>query len=257
MRFTSLTLILFPLLVLVSASPVAKRNGQPQITIVNNEPRTVCLQVETGADSPSRDPPTTKCDGIDGISVPAGQTTVFRPGPLWHGAITPYTRTGARGTRFELNFQPDVTWYDADMELGMSGATLGPSDKQPAIDGRPSLVGELDPLAKANAAWAREKDWGYKAVLWQFPQYISVSEDKSRLTYVYMDKGAPDVVRIFFQLTAAFNAYVYKGSVAQDGNPNAKVHVEGVYAEMERAADDQTRKVDNKDDMTITIFRWG
>ncbi|KAL8807251.1 MAG: hypothetical protein Q9200_004727 [Gallowayella weberi] len=109
-------------------------------------------------------------------------------------------------------------------------------------------MGEPDPLAKANAAWAREKDLGYKWLLWESPQYIRVSEDKMRLTYVHMDQNAPTWVRAFFQLKAGFNAYVH---------PEPDLQRTGLDLALQQAADDKARKWDGYAAMTITIFYWG
>ncbi|KAL8733499.1 MAG: hypothetical protein Q9166_002126 [cf. Caloplaca sp. 2 TL-2023] len=257
MRFTLVTFIFSSLLGLVTAGPVVTRAG-PEVKIINNEPRTLCLKVETGI---GWFPTTTVCGGAPGINVAAGTTSFFHPSGNWAGAITPITRTGALGTRLELNFgktginqqgvQQPVTWYDADMELGMSGVTLGPSDGRKQSNGRDSLAGELDPLAKANAAWMQEKDWGFKSALWNFPQYVSASPDKRRLTYVYMDKGAPEIVRVFFQLTAKFNAYIVPGSVP------GVYHIPGSLGHrLAATADDKSWQVFTQA-MTITVFRWG
>ncbi|KAL8679989.1 MAG: hypothetical protein Q9224_006985 [Gallowayella concinna] len=253
MRFISITLINSAFVALVAAGPIAKRNSAPEIKIVNQEPRTVCLKVETGGGS---FPTTTTCGGLPGINVAAGSTALFHPSQQWSGALTPITRTGALGTRIELNYMTGQTWYNADMEHGMSGVTIGPSDGRPGPDGRPSLMGELDPLAKANAAWAREKDWGYKSLLWQSSQHIRVSDDKMRLTYVYMNDYAPPWVREFFQLKAQFNAYLHPGTVMIPGT-NQKIQRTGLDQALQTAADGQARKVDNYASMTITIFYWG
>ncbi|KAL8798334.1 MAG: hypothetical protein Q9182_006740 [Xanthomendoza sp. 2 TL-2023] len=252
MRSISITLVLSAVLGLVTGGPIARRNSDPEIKIVNQKRRTVCLKVETGGGS---FPTTATCGGLPGINVTARSTTLFHPSQGWHGALTPFTKTGALGTRLEFNYMPEQTWYNADMEHGMSGVTVGPSDGRLGPDGRPSLMGERDPLAKANAAWAREKDWGYKWLLWQSPPYIHVSEDKMRLTYVYMDRNASIWVREFFQLKAEFNAYVHPGTVMDPDNQ--KLQRIGVDLALQQAADDKARKVDGYAAMTIEIFDRG
>ncbi|KAL9596922.1 MAG: hypothetical protein Q9219_005485 [cf. Caloplaca sp. 3 TL-2023] len=184
-------------------------------------PSPLCLHLETSTGS---FPPTTLCPGsssLPGISVPAHGTQTFHPSPGWNGALTPLVTQNQKnnipGTRLEINFAPDGrTWYDADMELGMSGATLGPINHKRRL-GAPtssssssSLAGEPDPLAKANEAWLRSAK---RSELLKYPKYIAADKDGKKLLSVYCDKDAPAVVREFFQLEAGFLAYLGPGSV--------------------------------------------
>ncbi|KAL8732334.1 MAG: hypothetical protein Q9181_003991 [Wetmoreana brouardii] len=240
MHLTFLTLIL------ASALP-ALVSANPTISIHNTKPYTLCLEVET---SGGWFPTSTVCGGAPGINVAPMRTSSFSPSSNWNGAITPI-RNGVLGTRFEINFSdashPGSTWYDADMELGMSGATLGPSDGRKRINGGqrlPSLAGEQDPLAKANAAWARETN---KAALLANPKYLAANSN-GRLTRVYHDKGAPEAVQAFFQLEADFNAYMGPGSEL------GKTPVAGTLREkLNKVADQKAWFVDTQQ-MTIAIF---
>ncbi|KAL9008810.1 MAG: hypothetical protein Q9173_006102 [Seirophora scorigena] len=163
------------------------------------------------------------CAGHPGFTVPARSTTSFTPSADFNGALTPITN-GILGTRFEINMAvgcadpartPNChiplggTFYDASMEMGVSAATLGPRDNRRLPDGRPSLAGEQDPLAKANAAWLRSP---HRWELLRYPRYL-VAHRGERLVWVYSDKDAPFVVRTFFQLEAGFQAYMAPGSV--------------------------------------------
>ena len=115
------------------------------------------------------------------------------------------------GTRHEVNFRGSPTWYNADMEYGMSNSTLGPTDGSMRIDGGDALAGEQDCLAKANAAWG-DVDENTKAALLSTPYINGTSE--GNLTAVSMGHSAPLKVVEFFQMTAEFNSYVCAGSVA-------------------------------------------
>ena len=92
----------------------------------------------------------------------------------------------------------------------MSDGTLGPTSHQPLTNGQASLSGEQDCLAKANAAWPSATN---KADLLAYPDYLKQGKH-GKLTYVYMDKNAPQVVIDFFQVQADFTAYIDAGSVA-------------------------------------------
>ncbi|KAI4247999.1 MAG: hypothetical protein LQ352_006019 [Teloschistes flavicans] len=215
-------------------------NANPVITIHNTRTNTLCLKVENSGGS---FPTTTVCGGAPGINVAPMLTSNFYPSGDWNGAITP-VQNGILGTRFEINFsQAGTTWYDADMEMGMSGATLGPSDNRKRPNGASSLAGEQDPLAKANAAWAHI---GNQAALLANPNYLTASN--GHLTHVSMDKAAPDVVQAFFQLDAGFNAYIGAGS------ESGKTAAAGTLREqMNRAADEKSWAV-NTQAMTITVY---
>ncbi|KAL8794516.1 MAG: hypothetical protein Q9182_007621 [Xanthomendoza sp. 2 TL-2023] len=236
MRFTFTTLA-FCSLVLPFAS------ADPTLTIHNTKTRVICLKVETGA---GYFPTSTVCGGAPGIKLAPMKTSTFHPSNDWIGAITPMFKSGP-GTRFEINFsQPDSTWYNADMEMGMSGGTLGPSDNRKRPNGLPSLAGEQDPLAKANAAWAHVSDKA--AFAGKYPQYMAMSSNQARLTRVYMDKKAPREVAIFFQLTAKFNAYITAGSI--EGVERKAGSLEKM---LEVAADMHSWFVDTQE-MTMTIY---
>ncbi|KAL8858675.1 MAG: hypothetical protein Q9178_004763 [Gyalolechia marmorata] len=233
MHFTYTILSLPTLLALTIAGPV--------LTVHNTKTRTICLKVETSSGS---FPTTTVCGGAPGINVAPMKTSAFYPSDKWNGAISDFTAARGPGTRLEINFsEPGRTWYDADMEFGISSATLGPTDHRKQSNGRASLAGEQDPLAKANAAWAVEKNR-----VNGFPKYLTPSKDGKRLVNVYMDKNAPRAVQTFFQLTAGFQAYLVPGSVG--GVQRKKGSVEKM---LEVAADQKAWKVDTQA-MRITIF---
>lgn len=166
-------------------------------------------------------PSTTTCGpSSSGIAVPAGAQTTVPLDPSFNGALTAWTGDGnrIRGARYELNFaaSPASTWYDADYQLGMSDGTVGPLDRRPLLNGRPSLTGEPDTLAKANAAWPHADD---QAALLAYPDYIREGDGGGKLSFVYCDAQAPQVVIDFFQVTAEFEAYVDTGSVAGVSRP--------------------------------------
>lgn len=155
---------------------------------------------------------------MTGVSVPAGTKTTVPLDGSFNGALTAWigkdNNNKIRGARYEINFAVSATstWYDADYQLGMSDGTLGPLDNRPLLNGHPSLTGEPDTLAKANAAWPHTDN---KAALLAYPQYIKGDGGAGgKLSFVYCDAQAPQVVIDFFQVTADFDAYVDAGSVA-------------------------------------------
>lgn len=154
-------------------------------------------------------PNTTYCYLNDGILISAGQITVI-PLSSFVGALTAWI-DGIRGARYEINFdsKDGSTWYDVDYQLGMSDTTFGPLDGRLTARGEPSLAGEPDTLAKANAAWSQTEN---KADLIEHPYFVQQGPD-GKLNHVYCDAGAPDEVIHFFQVTAQFTAYVHCGSV--------------------------------------------
>ncbi|KAL8657087.1 MAG: hypothetical protein Q9226_002262 [Calogaya cf. arnoldii] len=229
MHFTSFILSMTPLLALTLAGPVVR--------VHNTKMNTICLKVETSKNY-GWFPTTTTCGGSPGIWVNARQTTVFHPSEGWNGAISDFTNAGTPGTRLEINFsKPGQTWYNADMEFGISSATLGPTDHRPKWEGlgrKNSLVGEQNPLAKANAAWAD----GTNRVLAPYAKkYLTPSKDGNKL---------PPLQK-FFQLVAHFHAYMNPGSVVGQ-NPKGKVK------KLKEVADNASGKVDGTQDMTITIY---
>lgn len=176
----------------------------PVITIINTSSKNKAYDVETSSVAgPSAFHSCTGC-----ITVGAGKTVKFHPGP-WNGALT---ANNHKGTRHEFNFMSPqgTTWFDDDMESGMSDETLGPSDNRKKIGSSESAVtGEQDTLAKANAAWS-STDPGKKQALLN-TGYLA--GDKNRLTMVRMDKQAPSLVVDWLQIDADFNAYIGPGSV--------------------------------------------
>ncbi|KAL8950476.1 MAG: hypothetical protein Q9222_003491 [Ikaeria aurantiellina] len=216
----------------------------PTLRIHNTHTTPICFHLETSSGS---FPTTTVCPGgLPGITVPASHTSVFHPSEAWNGALTPIS--GGAGTRFEINFSADQanTWYDADMEMGISAGTLGPTDHRARSNGQSSLAGEQDPLGKANAAFAH-LDAGKKAALLKSPKYVQADASKARLTHVSNDKAAPEAVRVFFQLDAGFMAYMGAGSVAGK-TPGSKEE-----KEMVKAQDSKSWVVGSRD-MTVTLF---
>lgn len=188
-------------------------NDDPMITIINlsNKPHAYDIEKD------SQSPPGTfeSCTGC--IRVPARTTVHFHPGRLFNGAMT---ANHHRGTRHELNFQavPGECWYDDDMERGMSAETLGPTDHRRQPNGSSSLVGEADPLAKANAAW-QDSPAGTQQSLLNSGYFQGAVG--GRLTHVSIDQQAgPDVIA-WLQIDAAFDAYIATGSVAGHGQTAA------------------------------------
>ncbi|KAI4153003.1 MAG: hypothetical protein L6R39_001697 [Caloplaca ligustica] len=195
--------------------------GDPLINIINTSPTsTHVYKVEGNSDNPST------AYGAGSASLPMatvlpGQTVRFQVGPGFIGA---FTGLSGAGTRFELNFRSDSpndykTWYNSDMEFGMSNTTLGPTDGKPQINGHDSLAGEQDCLAKANAAWGSLDEGAQQHLLDTGYLDGSTGEDGA-LTAVHMDKQAGDKVVEFFQNTALMNSYVNPGSVA--GKPSGR-----------------------------------
>ena len=198
---------------LVFASSVAGDGGvsnfgpsDPLITFVNSADSDQVYQIQGNADNPATAYGSGKSP-LPPFTVPAGQTIDFHPGVGFVGA---FSADNGQGTRHEVNFRSSPTWYNADMQFGMSNSTLGPTDGSKRIDGGNSLAGEQDCLAKANAAWA-DVDAGTQSSLLStgFLQGSSAG-----LSMVSMGTSAPLSVVKFFQMTADFNAYVDAGSVA-------------------------------------------
>lgn len=159
-------------------------------------------------------PTTTTCGPSTGISVPAGAKTTVPLDGSFNGALTAWTGQDnkIRGARYEVNFAVSATstWYDADYQLGMSDGTIGPLDNRKLLNGQPSLTGEADTLAKANAAWPPPE----AAALLAHPEYFKQEGGSGKLSFVYCDANAPQAVIDFFQVTAEFDAYIDAGSVA-------------------------------------------
>ena len=210
--------------------------ADPAITIQNSSPSDICYKVEFTSGSFQT---TTNCDSSPGFIVSAGQTMIVHPGADFNGAITAILNNNIKGARHELNFASPLdgtsgTWYDVDYQLGMSDSTLGPADGQARNlndQQLPSLSGESDTLAKANAAWPQTSN---QAQLLAFPNYIQQGSN-GQLTFVYMDSNAPAEVVEFFQLTANFTAYCGPGSVAGVAVPTGTVQSDMVGAADEKS----------------------
>ena len=180
------------------------------ITFQNSGEQQICYKVELSSGTFPIQRGVT-CDSSPGLRINAGQHLKVTPSPDFNGAITAITN-GIKGGRYEINFaaMPGSTWYDVDFQLGMSNGTLVPTSHQPLTNGHPSLSGEQDCLAKANAAWPSTTN---KTDLLANSDYLRQGPD-GKLTYVYMDTHAPQVVIDFFQVQAGFTAYIDAGSVA-------------------------------------------
>ena len=184
----------------------SKARYTPQISKTDSE--IIIQMVET---SSGTFPSTTTCGLGNGIPLNTGETTTVDLAATFNGALTAWINN-IRGARYEVNFAATAgsTWYDTDYQLGMSDGTLGPSDNQTLADGRSSLSGEPNTLAKANAAWPSTPN---QAALLAYPDYLRQGPGGA-LTFVYCDSSALQAVIDFFQVTAAFRAYVDAGSVA-------------------------------------------
>lgn len=189
--------------------------GSPVINLINTSPtETHVYKVEGNADNP----PTAYGAGQGGLpaaTVLPGQTVKFNLGQGFTGALT---AKNGEGSRFEVNFRGASagdykTWYNSDMQFGMSDTTLGPTHGDKQINGKPSLAGEQDCLAKANSAWP-SVDVATQQALLDTGYLEGTTGAKGVLTSVHMDKQADESVVDFFQNTAQFNSYVHSGSVA-------------------------------------------
>ena len=219
----------------------------PVINIQNNGSTWICYKVEFT----SGYFPTPSCDSSPGFTVNPGETIVIHPGSGFNGAITAIINN-VKGARHEINFAAPLnvmegTWYDVDYQLGMSDSTLGPADGQPRnVNGHqlPSVSGEQNTLAKANAAWPKTTN---KAQLLVSSYYLQQGSN-GELTHVYMDANAPADVVQFFQLTASFTAYIGAGSVA-----GVSVAPNTVQSDMVQTADEKSWFV-NTQAMVITAY---
>ena len=216
------------------------------ITFQNVSPHPICYTVELSSGS---FPSTSTCGSGSGISVPAGQTTRVPLAPSFNGALTAWTTTFndnnnvKRGARYEINFAASPggsTWYDADYQLGMSDGTISALDRRPLPNGHSSVSGEADTLAKANAAWPHTEN---KDALLAYPDYLKQGDD-GKLEFVYCDARAPQVVIDFFQVTAAFDAYIDAGSV-EGVSPSA------ADAEAVKMADVKSLEVETQDMLIV------
>ena len=218
------------------------------ITFQNASPNPICYTVELSSGS---FPSTTTCGLGSGISVPAGQKTRIPLDASFNGALTAWTTTTTnnndkdvkRGARYEVNFAASPsgsTWYDADYQLGMSDGTISALDNRKLSNGQPSVSGEADTLAKANAAWPHTDN---KPALLAYPDYLKQGGD-GKLAFVYCDAQAPQVVIDFFQVTAEFDAYIDAGSV-KGVTPSA------ADAEAVKMADGKSLEVDTQDMLIV------
>ncbi|KAL8653757.1 MAG: hypothetical protein Q9210_001909 [Variospora velana] len=188
--------------------------GDPLVNIKNTSPtKTHVYKVEGNADNP----PSAYGAGSGSLpmaTVLPGQTVQFYPGKGFIGA---FTGLSGAGTRFEVNFRGDSpggykTWYNSDMEFGMSDTTLGPAHGDKQINGLDSLAGEQDCLAKANSAWGTLDEATQQQLLDTGYLEGSVGSNGA-LTAVRMDKQAGENVVRFFQNVAEMNSYIHPGSV--------------------------------------------
>lgn len=229
------------------AAPVVRRSDQgvanfgdsdPLITFNNTAGQDRVYMIQGNADNPSN------AYGagmrfVPSLTVPAGTIVQFHPGTGFAGA---FSGMDGSGTRHEVNFRdPSITWYNADMEFGMSNSTFGTTDGSKRIDGGDSTAGEPDCLGKANAAWG-SVDINTQQALLNSGFVKGATGGNGGLTAVSMSKEATAEVVQFFQMTAEFNSYVNAGSI--DGA------IPGVVA---KAADKKTLSVaTNK--LTITSY---
>lgn len=227
------------------------------ITVRNHSPSLICYKVELSQGSL---PTNTTCDSSDGFTVASNQSVILNASTYFNGAITAMimgtngingtyginsTNGTTKGTRHEINFfGPQITWYDVDFELGMSNSTLGPADNRTQIDGRPSLAGESNCLAKANAVWNQTFN---KEELILNSTYLR-QDESGNLTHIHMDKDAPFPIIEFFQLTANFSGYIGPGSI--DG---IHVDADSRLAKVVKSEDRKSFKVDTQD-MVITAY---
>ena len=247
-RFSALATILAVVSAQSKGLPGIWSPYDPVINIQNTASTSICYKIEfTSGYFPT---PTT-CDSSPGVTVHPGETITLHPGTSFNGALTAVIND-VKGTRHEINFAAPLngmegTWYDVDYQLGMSDSTLGPADGQPRkVNGQqlPSLSGEANILAKANAAWTHTPN---KPQLLAFPYYLQQGSN-GQLTHVYMDANAPSCVVQFFQLTAKLTAYIGAGSVA-----GVSVAPNGFQSDMVRTADEKSWFV-NTQAMVITAY---
>ncbi|KAL8769962.1 MAG: hypothetical protein Q9209_004209 [Squamulea sp. 1 TL-2023] len=183
--------------------------GDPLINLINTSPtQTHVYKVEGNMDNP----PTAYGAGqgsLPAATVLPGETVKFQ---LGRGFIGAFTAMNGEGSRFEVNFRGEKTWYNTDMEFGMSNNTLGPAHGDKQINGKESLAGEQDCLAKANSVWG-SVDQGMQQALLDTGYLVGSTGANGVLTSVHMDKQAERKVVNFFQNIAEFNAYMVPGSV--------------------------------------------
>ncbi|MCJ1230140.1 hypothetical protein MMC12_006811 [Toensbergia leucococca] len=172
------------------------------------------------------------------ISVAKGQTGCYSATAGNSPAISCNYNSGAgtRGTRFEFTFKSQgTTVYNADIEMGISKATMTPTDTSlETIDKRPSLVGEPDPVAHANQFWSSVSSADQTAMT----STGQIVASGGQITAINIHKQAdgspaPQSVINFLQLTCNFNTYVATGAIAgvtptaaqNASDSNANTHV--------------------------------
>jgi len=212
--------------------------SDPQITFNNNASQDHVYMIQGSSDNPS----TAYGAGLSSIpslTVPAGSIVRFHPGVGFTGA---FSDMEGSGTRHEVNFRdPSVTWYNADMQYGMSNSTFGTTDGSKLINGGNSTTGEPDCLGKANAAWG-SVDANTQQALLNSGFVKGATGGSGGLTAVSMGPEATAEVVKFFQMKAAFNSYVHPGSI------------DGVQSDaVADAADKKTLSV-KTNQLTITAF---
>ena len=204
----------------------------PYIQIQNRSKQGICYKVEY-SNGIGVFPNETVC-GVTGIEIAgfwldSGQSKAFKAtgstGQHFNGAITAVLNNNKdRGARNEINFSnPTMPYYDVDYQYGISDGTCGPPNST-------NLSGERDTFGKANTAW-KTLNQATKNELLRFPQYLRQDANGS-LTYINMGVEAwpdlaPEVIR-FFQVTAAFKAYMAPGSQANVTWPKNSMHEEVV-----------------------------
>ena len=163
---------------------------------------------------------------------------------------------GVRGARHEINFaaEPNGVWYDIDYEFGLSNSTIAPSDGRPTSSGSPSLQGETNILAKANAVW-QDITTIEKWALVTYPDYIGIAPGPSpefphgNITRLHHDKGAPPEIDFFLQMSVGLQGYVVPGSF-----PAFAESAQSLRGKMRPVADSFSWHVHGSHNMTIVAY---
>lgn len=148
------------------AAPVAGQNNQndqgvtnfgpsdPLITFKNTAADDRIYSIEGNSDNPGTAYGAGKSP-LPKLTVAAGSTVDFHPGVGFIGA---FSDLDGSGTRHEVNFRdPSTTWYNADMEFGMSNSTFETSDGSSRIDGGSALRANRIALPKRTLLGAAPK----------------------------------------------------------------------------------------------------
>ena len=212
----------------LAATLISLCAATPHILIQNLSKQRICYKVEY-SNGTGVFPNQTVCGAtgpeIAGFWLDSGHSKGFKAtgstGQHFNGAITAVLNNNKdRGARNEINFlNPTKPFYDVDYQYGISDGTCGPPNST-------NLSGERDTLGKANKAW-QTLNQTMKNDLLKFPQYLRQDANGS-LTYINMGVEAwptlaLEVIR-FFQVTAAFNAYMGPGSQAGVSWPKNSMH---------------------------------